>query len=124
MSTASYLTTLVTGVIIAVVVGQLLRRVGYDYLRSAYAGDELTTSLNHLLLTLFHLFALGLVGVVSTAVPWGLTGVQLIVTKTGLIMLVLGGVYGLTVLALALARRRRREDAFQDRLMRPGGRGP
>lgn len=112
VSTASYVTTVVIGIIITLVVGQLLRRIGYDFLREVYGDRSLTTSLNYLLVALFHLIALGLVGLVSSA-NLGLTGIQLIITKTGIILLILGGVYGLAVLALATARRHRREEALE-----------
>jgi hypothetical protein len=113
VSTASYVTTVVIGIISTLVVGQLLRRVGYDFLREVLGDRTLTTSLNYLLVTLFHLIALGLVGLVSTA-NLGLNGVQLIITKTGIFLLVLGGVYGLVVLALTTARNRRREEGLED----------
>jgi hypothetical protein len=114
VSTASYVTTVIIGIIITVVVGQLLLRAGYDFLIEVYDDRTLATSWNHLLVTLFHLIALGFLGLVSTANPLGLDGVQLIITRTGVILLTLGGVYGLTVLALVAARNRRRTDAFED----------
>jgi hypothetical protein len=116
-STASYVTTVVVGIIITMVVGQLLLRVGYDFLVEVYEDRTLATSLNYLLVTLFHLIALGLVGIVSTANPIGLNGIQLIITRIGFILLILGGVYGLTVLALTTARNRRRRDTFEDSII-------
>jgi hypothetical protein len=114
VSTASYTTTVIIGIIITVVVGQLLLRAGYDFLIEVYDDRTLATSWNHLLVTLFHLIALGFLGLVSTANPFNLNGIQLIITRTGVILLTLGGVYGLTVLALVTARNRRRTDAFED----------
>jgi hypothetical protein len=114
VSTASYVTTVIIGIIITLVVGQLLLRVGYDFLIEVYDDRTLATSLNYLLVTLFHLFALGLVSLLSTANPIGLNGIQLIITRTGFILLMLGGVYGLTVLALTTARDRRRKDTVED----------
>src|SRR3954464_12932178 len=114
VSTASYVTTVIIGIIITLVVGQLLLRVGYDFLIEVYDDRTLATSLNYLLVTLLHLFALGLVSLLSTANPIGLNGIQLIITRTGFILLMLGGVYGLTVLALTTARDRRRKDTSQD----------
>jgi hypothetical protein len=116
VSTASYVTTVVIGVVITLVVGQLLLRAGYDFLVEVYDDRTPATALNYLLVTLFHLIALGLVSLLSTANPMGLDGVQLIVTRTGFVLLMLGGVYGLTVLALTTARNRRRRDAVEDRL--------
>lgn len=114
VSTAGYVTTVAIGIAITLVVGQLLRRVGHDFLEEVYGDRTLTTSLNHLLVTQFHLFALGFLGLVSTANPFGLTGIQMVITRTGLVLLILGGVYGLTVLALTVARERRRREAVED----------
>jgi hypothetical protein len=113
VSAPSYVVTVVIGIIVTLV-GQLLRRVGYDFLIEVYEDRTLATSLNHLLVTLFHLMALGLLGVVSTANPRGMNGIQLIITRTGFTLLILGGVYGLTVLALMIARNRRRKDNLED----------
>ncbi|MFC5141733.1 hypothetical protein ACFPK1_26085 [Actinomycetospora rhizophila] len=125
VSTASYVTTVVVGVVVTLVVGQLLRRVGYDFLIEVYDDRTVATSLNHLLVTLFHLIALGSLCLVSTTNPRGLDGIQLIVTRTGIVLLVLGGVYGLTVLALTRARSRLRDDALEDGMTaRRGWRGP
>jgi hypothetical protein len=114
VSTPSYVITVVIGIIVTLVVGQLLRRVGYDFLIEVYKDRTLAASLNYLLVTLFHLMALGLLGVVSTANPGGRNGIQLIITRTGFTLLILGGVYGLTVLALTAARNRRRKDTVED----------
>jgi hypothetical protein len=113
-STPSYVITVVIGTIVTLVVGQLLRRIGYDFLIEVYEDRTLATSLNHLLVTLFHLMALGLLGIVSTANPRGINGIQLIITRTGFTLLILGGVYGLTMLALTIARNRRRKDTLED----------
>jgi hypothetical protein len=118
VSTASYVTTLVIGIIITLVVGQLFRRAGYRFLEEVYGDRTSTTRLGYLLVTLFHLIALGLVFLVSTA-NLGLDGIQLIITKTGIFLLVLGGVYGLAVLALATARNRRREEVLEDSIRPP-----
>lgn len=117
-STATFMTILIIGTVVTLVVGQLLLRVGHDFLSEVYDDQELATSTNHLLATLFHLFALGLLGLLSTANPVfpGLTGVQSVITRIGVILLTLGGVYGLTVLALAAARTRRRTQALEEGL--------
>ncbi|WP_433786822.1 hypothetical protein ACQPX6_08345 [Actinomycetospora sp. CA-101289] len=118
-STASYVVTVVIGIIVVLVVGQLLRQLGHDFLREVYGERTVTTSLNALLVTLFYLFALGLLTLVSAA-DLGLGGVQLVITRTGIFLLVLGAVYALTVLGLEAARKRRREEALEDSI-RPRG---
>jgi hypothetical protein len=119
VSTASYVVTVVIGIIVVLVVGQLLRRLGHDFLREVYGERTMTTSLNALLVTMFHLFALGLLTLVSAA-NLALGGVQLIIAKTGIFLLILGAVYGVAVLGLEAARKRRREEALEDSI-RPRG---
>ncbi|MDD7921444.1 hypothetical protein [Actinomycetospora callitridis] len=114
VSTGSYVVTTVVGLIITVVVGRLLRPAGYDLLREVLGERSSTTSLNRLLVTLYYLFALGLLALVATTNPLGLDGVQLIITKTGIFLLTLGAVYGLTVLALVIVRDRRRTETLED----------
>src|SRR4051794_4266510 len=125
VSTASYVVTIVIGVIITLVVGRLLRPAGYDLLREVFGERRLTTSLNRLLVTLYHLIALGLLTLVATTNPFGLDGIQLIIRKTGMFLLILGAVYGLTVLALAIVRDRHRTEALEDSFRDLGAnRGP
>ncbi|MDD7967477.1 hypothetical protein [Actinomycetospora lemnae] len=112
-STASFVTTVVVGIVITLVVGVLLRRIGRDFLAEVYGDRSLSTSLNYLLVTLYYLFALGLLTLVAGA-DLGLAGVQLVVVRVGIFLLVLGGVYGVAVLALERARRGRREEDLED----------
>jgi hypothetical protein len=114
VSTASYVVTILIGVIITFVVGRLLFPAGYDLLREVFGARTLTTSLNRLLVTLYYLIALGLLTLVATTNPFGLNGIKLIITKTGIFLLILGAVYGLTVFALAIARNRRRTETLED----------
>jgi hypothetical protein len=119
VSTASFVTTVVVGIVITLVVGVLLRRIGRDFLAEVYGDRSFSTSLNYLLVTLYHLFALGLLTLVAGA-DVGLTGVQQVVVRIGIFLLVLGGVYGLAVLALERARSRRREESLEDDFRRRG----
>ena len=73
-STASFVTTVVVGIVITLVVGVLLRRIGRDFLAEVYGDRSLSTSLNYLLVTLYYLFALGLLTLVAGA-DLGLAGV-------------------------------------------------
>lgn len=112
-SAGSYTMTLVIGIFVVLIVGQLLRRLGHRFLDEVYGDRTLTTSLNALLGTLYHLFALGLLTVVSAA-DLGLSGIQLVIARTGIFLLILGAVYGLAVLGLEAARKRRREEDLED----------
>jgi MFS family permease len=112
-SAGSYTVSLVIGIVVVLVVGQLLRRLGHRFLDEVYGDRTLTTSLNTLLGTLYHLFALGLLTLVSAA-DLGLSGIQLVIARTGIFLLILGAVYGLAVLGLEAARKRRREEDLED----------
>ncbi len=118
-SAGSYVVSLVVGIVIVIVVGQLLRRLGHNFLDEVYGDRTLTTSLNALFGTLYHLFALGLLTLVS-AVNLGLDGIQLVIARTGIFLLILGAVYGLAVLGLEAARKRRQEEALEDGVRRRG----
>jgi len=120
VSTGSYVVTTVVGLIITVVVGRLLRPAGYDLLREVLGERSSTTSLNRLLVTLYYLVALGLLTLVATTNPFGLNGVQLIITKIGMFLLILGAVYGLTVSALVIVRNRRRTETLEDNFRERG----
>lgn len=119
VSTASFVTTVVIGIVVILVVGRLLLRAGRDFLQEVYGDRSLTRSLTYMLVTLYHLIALGLLTVVATA-DLGLAGVQLIIAKTGIFLLILGGVYGLVLVALGVARHRRREEVLEDRFRQQG----
>jgi hypothetical protein len=114
-STASYLTVVIIGVVVTLVVGQLLLRLGHDFISEIY-DPGLTRSMDLLLGTLFHLFALGFLGLLSTANPVfsGLTGLQSVITRVGVVLLTLGAVYGAAVLSLAVTRARRDTHAVED----------
>jgi hypothetical protein len=112
-STGGFVATLVVGVVAVLVVGQLLRRAAHDYLEEVYGDRTRTTSLNTLLLTLFHLLALGLLTMVARA-DLGLDSLRLVVARTGIFLLVLGGVYALALLGLSRARSHRRDEDAED----------
>ena len=112
-TTGSFVTTLVIGIVAIVVVGRLLRRAGGDFLDEVYGDRTLTTSLNAMLVTLYHLLALGLLTLVANA-DLGFGGIQGVIAKVGIFLLVLGGVYGLALYGLATARNRRREQDAED----------
>jgi MFS family permease len=118
-SAGSYTVTLVVGIFVVLVVGRLLRRLGHRFLDEVYGDRTLTTSLNALLGTLYHLFALGLLTLVSAA-DLGLSGIQLVIARTGIFLLILGAVYGLAVLGLEAARKRRREEDLEDGVRQRG----
>jgi len=116
-STEGYLAFVVLGAILVVVIGQILTRGGRIYLEEVFADSRAAGSVSTLLAVLFYLFALGILGVISSmTVP--VTGVaQTVVTKLGVVLLVLGVVFGATMLALSRIRARREESEKEDALI-------
>ncbi len=116
-STEGYLAFVVLGTLLVVVVGQILTRGGKVYLEEVFADSRSAGSVSTLLSVLFYLFALGILGVISSmTVP--VDGVaQTVVTKLGVVLLVLGTVFGLTMLVLSRIRARRAESEKEDALI-------
>ena len=114
-STTSYVLFLILGVLLVFVDGQLMRRSGTTYLKAVYPEVQVADSVNQLVTVLFHLVGLGIVALVSTV---GLAGdpFQALVTRTGVLLLVLAVTHGITLGALARLRGKQRERQLQDEL--------
>jgi hypothetical protein len=103
----SYLVMLVVGTALTTVVGAILRRSGQSLLEEVYPAER-AAGLARLVAVGFYLVALGVLALISTVdVPvQGLIQVQ--VTKLGVVLLILGAAYGLTLLVLGRLREARR----------------
>lgn len=98
---------LAVGVVIVIVVGRLLAYSGRRYIRSAAgARQEGSGSAATLVSVVFHLIALGLLALISV-LPAGGDDTQSFMLRIGVLLLVLGGVYGAAI--AAVARRRQAE---------------
>ncbi len=105
----AYLVFVVLGIGLTLVVGQLLFHSGRVYLEELFSDVRLASSVNALLAVLFHLVVLGVLGIISTVdVPVDGT-VQTVVTKLGVVLLILGVAHGAVMLALGRLRTRRAE---------------
>jgi hypothetical protein len=117
LDTPTYLFIVVVGFILTIVVGQILMRSGYGFLRDVFEDDEVATSTTRLLGVLFHLVALGFLALISTYRPFDVEGrVQIVITQLGGVMLLLGALHGLTLLLLARIRSRRRSQTLETEL--------
>lgn len=105
-----YVAIVVFGAVITVLVGVLLYRNGEPFLTDVFGGDrERAIGTNRLLVVLFHLVVLGLLALMSVLeVPWATSATQLVLTKLGMVLLVLGGAHGATMVVLTRIRVRRR----------------
>lgn len=107
--TGGYLALVVVGVAITVGVGQILLRPGQPFLEDVFQSKETSHSINRLLVVLFHLLTLGVLGMISVIDIDSITGVQQIVFKIGVVLLVVGIAYGISMLVLLRIRERRRQ---------------
>jgi hypothetical protein len=106
----SYLAYVVLSVALTVWVARTLHRNGRIFLVGAFHGDEkIADSVNHLLVVGFYLIN---VGYVSLALRYGArpvdlqTAIELLSTKIGLVLLVLGGMHFTNMLVFSRLRRR------------------
>ncbi|MQA17021.1 MAG: hypothetical protein GEV09_23685 [Pseudonocardiaceae bacterium] len=112
----SYVLLLLLGIALTVLVGQILIRTGESFLEEVFNDERTARSVNRLLAVLFHLVVLGVLALISTIeVP--VEGVlQTLVTKLGVVLLVLGAAHGSTMLMLARIRSKRREQDLADEM--------
>lgn len=116
-SDGTYLLVLILSILLTVAVGQILFRSGEAFLDEVFNEPNTARSVNRLLAVLFHLVVLGIVLAVITSMDVPVQGVlQTVVTKLGLVLLVLGAAHGGTMLVLARIRSKRREQDLEDEM--------
>jgi hypothetical protein len=107
LNTNAYIAFLIIGIGLTLLVGQLLIRSGRPYLEEVFGDRKVAGSVLRLLAVLFHLLVLGVLALISTFdVPVD-GAVQAVVTKLGVVLLVLGLAQGGTMLVLSRLRERR-----------------
>ena len=108
VTTGQYLVFLVVALALTVAVGRVLFLSGEPFLEEVFQSKDTARSLNLLLTVLFHLLTLGVLAIISTInVP--VDGVvQTMVTKFGVVLVVVGIAYGVSMLVLFRVRERRR----------------
>lgn len=111
-----YVTVLLIGIVITLIVGQILIRAGQEFLQEVFRDGGTARSVNRLLAVLFHLVVLGILLLISTVHVPTEGAFQTVITKIGLVLLVLGAAHGGTMLALARIRSKRREQAMEDEI--------
>ena len=122
--TAEYVTLLVISVVVTVAVGRLLVLSGQPFLQEVFQNEKVTTSVNRLLSVLFHLITIGVLTIISV---WSIdvgTQLQNMIVKFGIVLIVLGIAYGISMLVLIRVRERRRADTISEEVqMRLSDRG-
>ncbi|MGH4026809.1 MAG: hypothetical protein ACRDRV_19730 [Pseudonocardiaceae bacterium] len=117
-----YLTVVLLGAALTVLVGVLLYRNGEPFLAEVLGDRERAAWLNRLLLVLFLLVVLGVLALISVIeLPWVDSAIQLVMTKLGVVLLVLGVAHGLMMLMLQRMRTRRLLNLGPDAAGAPAG---
>ena len=112
--TAEYITLLVLSIVITVAVGRVLVMSGQPFLQEVFQDEKVTTSVNRLLSVLFHLITIGVLTIISV---WSFdvgTQLQNMVVKLGIVLIVLGIAYGISMLVLIRVREQRRADQISE----------
>ena len=112
--TAEYITLLVISIVITIAVGQVLTMSGQPFLQEVFQDEKVTNSVNRLLSVLFHLITIGVLTIISV---WSIdvgTQLQNMVVKIGIVLIVLGIAYGISMLVLIRVRERRRADTISE----------
>lgn len=106
--TAEYVTLLVISIAMTVAVGRVLVMAGEPFLQEVFEDTKVTRSVNRLLSVLFHLITLGVLFIVSVFDLSVGSSLQNLVVKFGIVLIVLGVAYGVSMLVLIRVRERRR----------------
>lgn len=99
----SYLVLLGTGTALTLLVGVIVRRSGQALLEEVYP-EPRAAGITRLVAVGFNLFALGVLALISTVTIPVDGAVQTLVTKLGVVLLVLGAAYGLTLMVIGRIR--------------------
>ena len=114
--TTQLIVLLIVSVILTFIVGQLLVRAGEPFLSEVFQDKKVTRSVNLLLSVLFYLITLGVLAIISVLDIANLQDqpLQNFVVRLGIVLLVLGIAYGISMLVLIRVRERRKADAISE----------
>lgn len=111
---APYISLLVVSVALTFLVGRLLITAGEPFLQEVFQDTKVTRSVNLLLSVLFHLITLGVLAIISGIDLGPAEPLQRWVTRLGVVLLVLGVAYGISMLVLIRIRERRKQDEISE----------
>ena len=113
---AQYILLMVVAVALTFVVGQLLIKAGEPFLFEVFQDRKVTRSVNLLLSVLFYLITLGVLAIMSVLDIANLQDqpLQNFVVRLGIVLLVLGLAYGISMLVLIRVRERRKADSISE----------
>lgn len=107
LNTSAYVAFLILTIALTLLVGQLLIRSGRPFLEEVFDDKKVAASVTRLLAVLFHLLVLGVLALISTIDVPVEGAVQAVVTKLGVVLLILGVAQAGTMMVLAKLRERR-----------------
>jgi hypothetical protein len=107
LNTNAYIAFLIVSTGLTLLVGQLLIRSGRPYLEEVFGDSKVAGSVTRLLAVLFHLLVLGVLAIISTIDVPVEGEIQAVVTKIGIVLLLLGIAQGGTMIVLSKLRERR-----------------
>jgi hypothetical protein len=113
---AQYITLLVVSIALTFLVGRLLITAGEPFLQEVFQDQRVTRSVNLLLSVLFHLITLGVLAIISGIDLGPAEPLQRFVARLGVVLLVLGVAYGVSMLVLIRIRERRRADDISEQV--------
>ena len=114
--TALYIALLVVAVALTFLVGRLLITAGEPFLEEVFRDRAVTRSVNLLLSVLFHLITLGVLAIISVVDFTFADPLQTFVARLGVVLLILGVAYGISMLVLIRVRERRRADDISEQV--------
>ncbi|WP_300018349.1 hypothetical protein [Pseudonocardia sp.] len=114
--TGMYITLLVVAIALTFLVGRLLVTAGEPFLQEVFQDRSVTRSVNLLLSVLFHLITLGVLAIISVVEIGDQPPLQQFVVKLGIVLLVLGIAYGVSMLVLIRVRERRRASQISEQV--------
>ncbi|WP_219419893.1 hypothetical protein [Pseudonocardia nigra] len=114
--TTQYFVLLAVSIGLTFAVGRLLVRAGEPFLQEVFQDRKVTRSVNLLLSVLFHLVTLGVLAIISILEIQTDDPVQSFVVKLGVVLIVLGIAYGISMLVLIRVRDRRRASQISEQV--------
>ncbi|WP_158887215.1 hypothetical protein [Amycolatopsis anabasis] len=124
MDTQAYVVFLIIGVILVVLDGQIIYRSGRRFLENSYGDPAASGAMTRLITVMFHFAVLGILGLISTIDMGGRTPTEAVVTRLGVVLILLAIAHGITLAILARLRDEQMAEEITARRADERQRGP
>ena len=118
MNNDSYVAFLILGIVLIAADGQVLYRSGRKYLVSAYGEGGGAGSVGRLVAILFYLVMFGVLALISTVDTPANGSLPEVVTRIGVLLLIMAAGHGVATWILATLRRRQEDQRLNETLTR------